>query len=139
MGSHRVSRLNEQLRREITDIIRQQLRDPRIGAVTVTDVRVTADLDFARVYITTMDEPDRTAETLAGLKAAASYIRGELGRRLRIRHTPELRFQLDVSLEHARRIERLLAEVRATEQPPDTARDSGPDGPDDGTGDGARS
>jgi len=138
MGRHRVSRLNEQLRREITDIIRQQLRDPRIGAVTVTDVRITADLDFARVCITTMDEPDRTAETLAGLEAAASYIRGELGRRLRIRHTPELRFQLDVSLEHARRIEHLLAEVRAAQQPQDPTRDSGPDGQDDETGDGAR-
>jgi len=116
MGSHRVSRLNEQLRREITDIVRQVLRDPRIGQVTVTDVRITADLDFARVYITTMDDASHTEETLAGLRAAAPFIRGELGRRLRIRHTPELRFQLDEALAYARRIESLLAQVRAQEQ-----------------------
>lgn len=139
MARHRVSRLNEQLRREITDIIRQQLRDPRIGAVTVTDVRVTTDLDFARVFITTLDEHARTAETLAGLKAAASYVRGELGRRLSIRHIPELRFQLDESLEHARRIEHLLAEVRAAEQAREPTQDHDGDGQEDDTGDGSNS
>lgn len=118
MGSHRVSRLNEQLRREISEIVRLELRDPRIGAVTITEVRVTTDLDFARVFVTTLDEPGRTAETLEGLRAAAGHIRGELGRRLRIRHVPELRFQLDEALEHARRIEQLLAQVHAAEQPP---------------------
>jgi len=136
MGSHRVSRLNEQLRREITEIVRSQLRDPRIGMVTITEARVTADLDFARVYITTLDEPTRAAETLAGLQAAAAFIRGELGRRLRIRHTPELRFQMDESLEHARRIEALLAQVRPTDQPgteaEETAERPGRDGSEDG-------
>jgi len=117
MGHHRGARLNEQLRREITEIVRQQLRDPRIGMVTVTDVRVTADLDFARVFVTTLEDPARREETLTGLRAAAAYIRGELGHRLHIRHIPELRFQVDESLEHARRIEALLAEVRKTEQP----------------------
>jgi ribosome-binding factor A len=117
MGIHRASRLNEQLRREITDIVRTQLRDPRIGAVTVTDVRVTADLDFARVFFTTL-EPDAAAASLEGLRAAAAYIRGELGRRLHIRHIPELRFQPDETLEHARRIESLLAQVRPPATPP---------------------
>ncbi|NJD11035.1 MAG: 30S ribosome-binding factor RbfA [Gemmatimonadetes bacterium] len=117
MGTHRVSRLNEQLRREISEIVRQHLRDPRIGPVTVTAVRVTPDLDLARVYVTAPDEPARPAETLAGLRAAANHIRGELGHRLRLRHIPELRFQLDESLAHARRIEQLLAQVRAAGQP----------------------
>jgi len=113
MGSHRVSRLNEQLRREITEIVRQQVRDPRIGIVTITDVRITPDLDFARVFVTSLGEAADREEALAGLRAAASYIRGELGRRLRIRHIPELRFEPDETLEHARRIEALLAQVKA--------------------------
>lgn len=128
MGIHRASRLNEQLRREITDIVRTQLRDPRIGAVTITDVRVTADLDFARIFFTTL-EPDAAGSSLEGLRAAAAYIRGELGRRLHIRHVPELRFQPDETLEHARRIESLLAQVRppANPGPEDAGNEAGGD------------
>ena len=132
MAKHRVSRLNEQLRREIAEIVRHELRDPRIGAVTVTEVRVAADLDFARVFITTLEPGPRAAESLEGLRAAAPFIRGELGRRLRIRHTPELRFQIDESLEKARRIESLLAQLRAAEQPPADSTDAGPAGPEPG-------
>jgi ribosome-binding factor A len=117
MAKHRVPRLNEQLRREITEIVRLELRDPRIGPVTITEVRITPDLDFARVFITTLEDGPERAETIAGLRAAAPFIRTELGRRLRIRHTPELRFELDESLERARRIESLLAQVRAPEKP----------------------
>jgi len=112
MSGHRVARLNEQLRREIAEILRNHARDPRIGQVTVTDVRVTADLDIARVYVYCPHEAARAEESLAGLRAAAAFIRGELGRRLQLRHVPEMRFQLDESLAHARRIETLLAQVR---------------------------
>lgn len=115
MANHRVSRLNEQLRREITDIVRNGLRDPRIGMVTVTDVRVTSDLEHARVFVSIMGEPAEQEATLTGLHAAAPYIRGEIGRRLTIRHTPELRFEIDQSLAHARRIEELLRSVRPEE------------------------
>lgn len=121
---HRVSRLNEQLRREITDVIRHGVRDPRIGMVTVTDVSTTTDLEHARVFVTMLGDAEALEATLAGLRAAAPFIRGELGRRLRIRHTPELRFEVDTSLEHARRIEELLRTVRPTEElPADTGRD----------------
>lgn len=114
-NNHRVSRLNEQLRRELTDIIRNGMRDPRIGMVTVTDVRVTSDLEHARVFVALMGDAAEQQESLAGLRAAAAFARGEIGRRLRIRHTPELRFEIDASLEHARRIEELLASVRPPE------------------------
>jgi ribosome-binding factor A len=136
MAKHRVPRLNEQLRREITEIVRQQLRDPRIGAVTITEVRITPDLDFARVFITTLSEGAEREETIAGLHAAAPFIRSELGRRLRIRHTPELRFELDESLERARRIEALLAQVRAPEptEPPEPPEPAEP--PEEGSRDG---
>lgn len=119
MAAHRVSRLNEQLRRELTDILRLHVRDPRVGMVTVTDVRVTSDLDSARVFIQTAGDVDERAATLQGLRAAAAFIRGELGRRLTIRHIPELRFEIDETLQHARRIEELLAQVRPAEPEPE--------------------
>jgi len=110
--SRRVPRLNEQFKREITDILRSEVKDPRIGFVTVTDVRVSADLSVARVYVSVMGGPREKEETLEGLRAAAPFIRGEIGRRMRIRRAPELRFELDVTLERAMRIEQLLREVR---------------------------
>jgi ribosome-binding factor A len=119
--SRRVPRLNEQLKREITDILRSEVKDPRIGFVTVTDVRVSADLSVARVYVSVLGEPREKEETLEGLRAAAPFIRGEIGRRMRIRRAPELRFELDVTLERAMRIEQLLREVREREGNPDGA------------------
>ena len=125
---HRVSRLNEQLKREITDIVRHGVRDPRIGLVTVTDVSTTADLEHASVFVTLLGDAEALATTLEGLRAAAPFIRGELGRRLRIRHTPELRFEVDASLEHARRIEELLRTVRPPTDAPTSALPEEADG-----------
>lgn len=112
MASRRIERLNEQIKREITEILRYEVKDPRIGAVTVMDVRTTPDLSLARVYVTLMGGDEERAQMLEGLRAAAPFIRTELGSRLRIRRVPELRFELDRSLEHAQRIEELLREIR---------------------------
>lgn len=120
-GKRRVERLNEQFRRELMDILQHNVRDPRIGALTVTGVEVTPDLYHARVYLTALDPGLRT-ESLAGLDAAAPYIRGEIGRRLRIRRSPELHFTWDDTLAHAQRIEQLLHEALP---------DPGTDAPDD--------
>lgn len=111
MSRRRIARLNEQLKRELAELIRTQLRDPRIGPVTVTGVDVTADLGVARVFVRVVGGRDAMAETLAGLDAASPFLRGTLGRMLKVRRIPELRFQEDRSLEHARRIEELLADV----------------------------
>ena len=115
MAKKRTPRLNEQLRREIIDIVRNHARDPRIGMVSVTDVAVAPDLGSAKVYVTALGDDTEKQETVAGLKAAAAFIRSELGRRLTIRQIPELRFELDQTLEHAHRIEQLLGEVRQQE------------------------
>jgi ribosome-binding factor A len=112
-----MDRLAEQLRREITEIVRQQVRDPRIGVVTVLDVRVTADLEQARVRVSAMGEAEERAESLAGLMAAAPFIRTELSRRMSIRRVPELRFVLDDSIGHVRRIDELIAEIQRTRPP----------------------
>ena len=116
MAKKRTPRLNEQLRREIIDIVRNHARDPRIGMVSVTDVMVAADLGSAKVYVTVLGDEDEKVETVKGLKAASAFIRSELGRRLTIRQIPELRFELDQTLEHAHRIEQLLGEVRQHER-----------------------
>lgn len=107
--SRRLERLNEQVKREISDILRSEVKDPRIGLVTVTEARVTPDLSIARVYVRGLGTSEE--ELFAGLRKATPYIRRELGRRLTIRHVPELRFEADRALEHALHIEKLLAEV----------------------------
>lgn len=111
MASRRMSRVNEQLKREITRIIRDEVKDPRIGFITLTGVEASRDLSFARVHVSVMGDEDEKEETIAGLSAAAGFIRGELGRRLHLRRAPELRFELDRGVDHARRIDSLLKEV----------------------------
>jgi ribosome-binding factor A len=105
--------LNEQLKREISAILRSEVRDPRIGMPTVTEADVTKDLWLARVYVRpgpTETERD-VDEMLEGLAAAAPFVRRALGRVLGIRRVPELRFLLDRTLEDALRVERILKEV----------------------------
>ncbi len=107
--SRRQERLNEQVKREVSEILRTEVRDPRVGLVTVTEARVAPDLSFARVYVRPLDGAEE--ELFAGLEKATPYIRRELGKRLSVRHVPELRFEPDRALEHALHIEKLLSEV----------------------------
>lgn len=111
MASRRMARLNEQLKREITVLVRDEVRDPRVGVTTVTAVEASTDLSVARVYVSIMGDEAAKEAGLEGLRAAAPFIRTELGRRLRVRQVPELRFELDRSLEYAMKIERLLHEA----------------------------
>lgn len=114
MPSRRIQRLNEQLKREISLIIRRDVRDPRVGVVTVTDVEATSDLALARVFVRTLGQGD-IAEVLEGLRAAEPHIKRHLGQTLSIRRVPELRFERDDTLERALRIEEILEEVRPEE------------------------
>lgn len=116
MAGRRMPRLNEQIRREVIDIVRNEVRDPRIGFVTITRVEAAPDLSLARIFLTVMGEEAAEQETLEGLRAAAPFIRGEIGKRLHVRRTPELRFEIDEALAHSQRIEELLREVRESEQ-----------------------
>jgi ribosome-binding factor A len=115
MPGRRVERLNEAFRREISEIVRLEAKDPRVGLATITGVRVAPDLSTARVFVSAGADGAASGETLEGLRNASPFIRGELGRRLHIRRVPELRFELDRTLEQAMRIESLLSEVRASE------------------------
>ncbi len=109
--SKRRARVNEQLKRELSELIRLQVRDPRVGLVTITGVEVAADLGSARVFVRAVGGGEDLAESIDGLKAAAPFLRTSLGKSLRLRRIPELRFQEDRSYEGALLIERTLAEV----------------------------
>lgn len=113
--SRRLERLNEQLKREISRILRTDVRDPRVGVPTVTGVDVTPDLWMARVYVRLTGSDEERRDAMEGLEAASQYIRRLLGEELHIRRVPELEFKVDRSLEKAQRIEEILEEVRPEE------------------------
>lgn len=92
-------------------MMRNEVRDPRVGLATVTAVETSPELDHARVYVTTLGDEDERAEVLTGLRSAAAFIRGQLSRRLHMRRVPELHFEYDRMLDEASRIEQLLREA----------------------------
>jgi ribosome-binding factor A len=135
MTNRRSPRLNEQLKREISAILTQKVRDPRVGNLLVTDVRVTQDMWMARVFIRTLDSDREMNEVLKGLEAAAPFVRKELSKILQIRRIPELRFQHDTTLDSASRIEDVLREVVIPEEvEEDVEADVEADGETDGEG-----
>lgn len=114
MSQRRRARLNEQFKREISEILRTQVQDPRIGLPTVTGVEATPDLWSAKIFVRpgpASEEKDADEQLLAGLRAATPFIRRTLGQTLTLRRVPELRFELDETLDRALRIEAILREV----------------------------
>lgn len=111
--SRRIERLNEQVKREISDILRFEVRDPRVGPVVVTEARVAPDLSIARVYVQPLGDEEEKEAALEGLLAASPYIRRELSKRLKVRTVPELRFEADRALEYGMHIEKLLSEIKS--------------------------
>lgn len=104
---HRIGRVEEAIRETVAVILQQELKDPRVGLVTITRVRVTADLQQAVIYFSVLGR-DPVAGVEAGLKSATPYIRRLLGERLRLRFTPALKFQYDPSVEESIRIQQLM-------------------------------
>jgi ribosome-binding factor A len=115
-SSNRTTRVADQIRMEVADILTRKTKDPRIQFVTVTAVSMTADLKIARVYVTAMNREHFEQETKPGLKSAVGFIRTELGRRLNLRYTPELIFFRDTSAEQGDRIEKLLDSLHANSE-----------------------
>ncbi|AEH48543.1 30S ribosome-binding factor RbfA [Parageobacillus thermoglucosidasius] len=109
----RATRVGEQMKKELSDIIGRKLKDPRIGFVTVTDVRVTGDLQQAKVYISIFGDEEQRQNTLKGLEKAKGFIRSEIGQRIRLRKTPEIFFEIDESIEYGTRIEQLIRQISA--------------------------
>jgi ribosome-binding factor A len=112
MTSYRADQVGAQVQEEIMSIIRRELKDPRIGFVSITGVRMSPDLRQARVRVSVLGNPEQQKESLAGLASAKGLIRHELGRRLQnLKFSPELRFELDSSIEYSVHIAELLKEV----------------------------
>ncbi len=131
MPNRRLVRLNEQFRREIAEILRRDVRDPRVGDVTVTAVEVTSDLWLARVYVSVPGDDKDRAEALKGLGTASSFIRRVLGGSLSIRRVPELRFVEDQMLAQANRVEEILQEIGRARESESSSSTTGTEESDD--------
>lgn len=112
MANFRSERVGEQMKKELSQLIQTEVKDPRIGFVTVTSVRVTNDLSQAKVYLSVMGSEEQKEQTFTVLEKASKFLRSEIGKRIRLRHTPELIFKLDSSIEYGSYIEKLLGEIR---------------------------
>jgi len=136
MDVPRVARLREEIRKEASDIIQRRMKDPRIGFTTVTDVEVSADLRHVKIFVSVLGDEEARARTVEGLERAKGFVRTELGRRIRLRHTPEIQFAYDPSLERGARLMRLLSELDTrgdgVPQQGEQQREPGQDGHDAG-------
>ncbi|HOV78725.1 MAG TPA: 30S ribosome-binding factor RbfA [Bacillota bacterium] len=110
--SFRPERLAEAIKKEVTDMLREELKDPRIGFVTITSVEVSKDLRYADIFASVFGEPSERKATMDALQKAKKFIRGELGKRIRLRYTPEISFKLDESIERGSRLLKLMEMVK---------------------------
>lgn len=118
MGGHRADQVGAQVREEIMQIIHRHLKDPRIGFASITEVRMSPDLRSARVRVSVLGDETEQKQTLAGLRSATGLIRHELGRRLEnLKVSPELRFELDPSIEYSVHISKRLREILPESSP----------------------
>ncbi len=119
LQNKRSDRVGDLIQREISDILHRQIKDPRIGFCTIMRVDVSDDLRHAKARVSIMGSESQQKSTLAGLKSAGGFIRKEIGRRISLRHTPEIVFVLDESIEHSLRIAELIDEGQFDDDPVD--------------------
>ena len=116
MASHRKGRVAEEMKKELSDIIQNNMNDPRVtGLISVTHVEVSRDLSSATVYVSSLGDADEQTAIFKAIRQAAGYIRGELGHRLSLRFVPELHFKADNSIQVGARINELLNQQVTTE------------------------
>ena len=116
MASPRQRRVGDQIQKEISTLLLREVKDPRIGFVTLTAVDVSGDLRIAKVYYTVLGEESKREDTKKALEKASPFIRRELGRRLRLRFTPELQFHYDASLDYGNKIESMIKDLKENER-----------------------
>ena len=107
----RIEKLQELIKQEMGKMLLTDLKDPRIGFVTVTDVEMTGDLRSAKIFVSIMGDEQQIKNSLDGLQSALGFIRREIGQRIKIRFTPEISFALDTSLDYGDHIQKLLLKV----------------------------
>ncbi|HHY64959.1 MAG TPA: 30S ribosome-binding factor RbfA [Clostridiaceae bacterium] len=120
----RTDRISEEIKKELSDMIRNQIKDPRLPEfVSVTAVRVSKDLRYAKVYISVLGDEEKKKGAIAALSSAAGFIRHEIGQRINIRYTPEFSFHLDNSIERGMYVSRLIDETMGKNRKPDGGND----------------
>lgn len=117
--NRRVSRVAELIRREVSQMLLNGIKDDRVGTgmVSVTDVDVSGDLQHAKIYVSIYGSDEAREETMAGLKSATGYVRSELGSRVRLRRTPEVIFLEDRSIERGNKVLSLLNQIKDRQKP----------------------
>ena len=116
MPSIRQRRVADRIRSELSELLLRDARDPRLALVTITDVTIDQEFELARVYVNAMGAEERRPEVMQALEHAKGYLRSQLGARIALRRTPDLRFHWDPSLEHGDRISALLDELALEEE-----------------------
>ena len=120
--AHRIERVNSLIRQEISELLQRQVKDPRLGnLITVTEVSTSPDLKYAKIFVSRLGSEGNKQETLNALASASGFFRSELFKRLRLRHTPELSFQWDDSIERGTHLLQLIDEV-TTDSPSERHR-----------------
>ena len=110
MSSGRMRRVDEAVRAVLSEAIAKDLQDPRVGFVTVTAVKTSPDLRYARVYVSVLGDDHAREQTLAGLRSAHGYLQGKVAAELTLKHTPTLTFEYDESIDRGMRISQLLSD-----------------------------
>ena len=107
----RIEKLQELIKQETSKMLLYDIKDPRIGFVTVTEVEMTGDLREAKIYVSIMGNDEQIKETMEGLQSALGFVRREIGKRIRLRFTPEISFAPDKSLDYSEHIQKILLQI----------------------------
>ena len=116
MSQLRVERVQELIKQELSKVILSEMKDPRIGFVTVTQVKMSGDLREGEIFVSLMGTEDEKAATLKALNHSLGYLRTEIGKRVRLRHTPEFHLKEDDSLDYGANIQKLLLQIEREKQ-----------------------
>ncbi len=109
---NRMDKINQRIKREVGDIVLKELKDPRLEFVTISQVEVTRDLHYAKVYFSVLGNQEQVEKVQTGLSSARGFVRKLIGQRVRLRYTPDIEFIYDHSIEYSARIEAALQEIR---------------------------
>ena len=116
MSVQRARRVSEEIKKETAKIIRDEVKDPQVGFVTITSVDLSGDLSVAKIYFSVLGEEDAAEESRKALERAKGFIRREIGHRIKLRHVPEIHFLYDRSIEHGSHIDALLEQIKKGER-----------------------
>ena len=123
MSANRPERVGEAIRHELSELLQRDVHDPGVGFITLTQVKVSPDLQLARVYYTSMGDEKALKETAKALGRATPFLRRQVAQRLRLRRAPELQFFYDQSIAHQDRIEQILQDLKTETAPPPSTDD----------------